>query len=320
MYGERIQERRRRGFTLTELVATAGALCALLLFLMPALAIDEEHEKDALCLANLRGLGVAVRQYADDYGGSLPGPLHAAISHGDIDQMPVLMRPFQFRRALGNILGEAAGERLSTCPVLSALNPDANFARFTHATNRTAYPTHYVLNNIGLNLDESGPMNHYRTTKPPFYFGYASSTPEAPTQHELMLRYPPQHWGRIAHPGQEWMLADGWYRPRTNPAFPELQQEGPYQSSWTGEALPNFAPHRRHAPESYVFTTTWERNAACARIRQDKSDGVTNTLFFDGHAAGVPPRTLTLMGFELLYGFSGTVNPQTPLPAQAIWR
>ncbi|HQL54498.1 MAG TPA: type II secretion system protein, partial [Phycisphaerae bacterium] len=75
MHGERIQEPRRRGFTLTELVATAGALSAFLLFLVPALAIDGEREKDALCLANLRALGVAVRQYADDHGSILPGPL-----------------------------------------------------------------------------------------------------------------------------------------------------------------------------------------------------------------------------------------------------
>jgi len=55
-------------------------------------------------------------------------------------------------------------------------------------------------------------------------------------------------------------------------------------------------------------------------VRQNKSDGATNTLFFDGHAAGVPSRTLTRSGLELLYGFPGTVNPYTPLPSQAIWR
>ena len=56
-------------------------------------------------------------------------------------------------------------------------------------------------------------------------------------------------------------------------------------------------------------------------IRNRKSDGITNTLFFDGHAAGVPSRTYMVGAYEILYGFPGTVNPAqvNPPPSSVIW-
>jgi prepilin-type processing-associated H-X9-DG protein len=100
----------------------------------------------------------------------------------------------------------------------------------------------------------------------------------------------------------------------------ELQQEGPYQHEWTGESLPNFAPHERRGSQNYSYTGTDARRAQSARIRLGKSDGITNTLFFDGHAAGVPSRTYVVGGWEFLYGFPGTVNPaQVNPPAGSVY-
>lgn len=303
---------RMRAFTLTELLATVAAIGALLLVLVPALQAAGGRDDAAVCLQNLHALGMAVRTYADEYG-TLPGPLSPAVSHDITAQTEEYFREQQLSWKLRSVLGSDVGDRLITCPTASALNPDANFVTFFQLTSRDVRPVHYALNNVGPN-GSGGPAPGVRTTNPPTYFGLQAPPPS----YEVTIA--PRRWGQIAQPAEEWMIADAWYRPRTNPSLPELQQEGPLQTSWTGEALPYFAPHGRSAPESYVFTGSSARSAGIVKVRQNKSDGATNTLFFDGHAAGVPSRTLTRSGLELLYGFPGTVNPYTPLPSQAIWR
>lgn len=300
---------RMRAFTLTELVATVAAIGALLLVLVPALQAAGGRDDAAACLQNLHALGVAVRTYADEYG-TLPGPLSAAVLHDITAQTEEYFREQQLSWKLRSVLGNEIGDRLITCPTASALNPDANYVQYMLYTGRSVRPTHYAINNAG----SGGPGGGLRTTNPACYFGEVGPPPT----YEVLI--PPRRWGQITRPAEEWMIADAWYRPRTNPSSPELQQEGSFQTSLAGEALPYFAPHDRSAPESYVFTGSSARNSGCTKVRQNKSDGSTNTLFFDGHAAGVPSRTLTRSGFELLYGFPGTANPQTPLPAQAIWR
>jgi prepilin-type processing-associated H-X9-DG protein len=52
-----------------------------------------------------------------------------------------------------------------------------------------------------------------------------------------------------------------------------------------------------------------------AAISQERGDGATNALFFDGHAASVPSRqAITTAGFAVMYGFPGTVNPKLDEP------
>jgi prepilin-type processing-associated H-X9-DG protein len=115
------------------------------------------------------------------------------------------------------------------------------------------------------------------------------------------------------------MIADAWYRQGSGPG--EWSQQGPYQISFTGEALPPFAPHGRRSTTGYVFSSSGNRAQQCSRIRSQMSDGVTNTLFFDGHAAPVPSRRYMVGYFDVLYGFPGTVNPakMNPPPESLYW-
>ena len=85
--------------------------------------------------------------------------------------------------------------------------------------------------------------------------------------------------------------------------------------------MPNFAPHLRRFASNYTFTSTDTRDAESSSIRLSKSDGSTNTVFFDGHAASVPSQTYRVGGFEILYGFRGTVNPAKvdPPPSSPAW-
>ena len=109
------------------------------------------------------------------------------------------------------------------------------------------------------------------------------------------------------------MIADAWFRSK-NTALERIRHEGTYQWTWSGEALPNFAPHMRRTPTGYQFTDIASRLAESNRICQAKLDGWTNAAYFDGHAASVPSRRAHYNGTQVFYGFPGTVNPANPLP------
>ena len=149
--------------------------------------------------------------------------------------------------------------------------------------------------------------------------GCCSHAPVAPDQSAAA--YPPRALANIPNASREWMLADAWYRrSQAFPADPEMQQEGTFQSVWTGEALPSYAPHGRSDYRPYEFVDSYQREVEAAAIRIARSDGVTNTLFFDGHAGPVPSKSAYVGPFEVLYGFPGTVNRLTPAPFPYVWR
>ena len=300
------QSKDPRAFTLTELLVVGLMIALVVLLLAPSLQAAAGRSETQVCLSNLRSLGMAVRLYAEQHNGILPGPLHPAVYHDvDEDIYPDPQRYLTWR--LRSVLGDVITDRLVTCPTAAGVNPDANFEHFYEQTGRRVLPTHYVLNNYGW-----GGLTGTRATNPPCYFGFASWQPEFSTA--------PVGYGAVPNAEREWMIVDAWYRPRTG-GFEELQQDGPFQTSWTGEALPNFAPHERRGSQNYSFTTEDARYLQSARIRNSKSDGITNTLFFDGHAAGVPSRTYTVGGWQFLYGFPGTVNPAqiNPPPDSPVW-
>jgi len=311
---------RRRAITRVEVLLLSLLAVFTMAILIPAVSAVGERSRGSVCLGNLRALGVAIWEYTECTGDVLPGPVHPAIYH-DIDEQTT---PWRRQRTLIGLLRDVVGEtitdRLITCPVMSRVNPDQSFIDYRTLTGRMVEPVHYVLNNVGLNDWVGGAIGNLRTTNPPQYFGFASYSPVEPMTMALERRYRPRRFGEVANPDREWMIADAWFRPRANPAFPGLQQEGSYQWSWAGEAMPNFAPHRVYGLRTYSFASRNWRCMDSALIRHRKSDGITNTLYFDGHAGGVPARSLTLAGFELLYGFPGTVNPLDPVPPGSSWR
>ena len=302
---------KRRAFTLTEVVMVLVMVSLLILLLAPSLNAAAGRGETQVCLDNLRSLGVAVRLYAEDCG-TLPGPLHPAVWHGMLrdDDNPVYqyIRDRTLAWKLRVALGESITDRLITCPVMNRINPDDNFRDFYETTGKLAYPTHYAINSYG-----SLANNPTRATNPRDYFGYSDVLPNRNRS--------PVAFGAVANADREWMIADAWYRPRVFATIAELQQEGPYQYSWTGEALPNFAPHELSGARAYRFTDSDTRRSQSSAIRQSKSDGITNTLFFDGHAAAAPSRTYMVGTFEILYGFPGTVNPAqiSPPPGSIYW-
>lgn len=307
---------RSRALTRGDVLATVAALALLLTVLLPALNAETGDRRDEVCLSNLRQLGIAVSLYNTMSNDALPGSLHPAVYRGFACANPPLP-PTWTRRYLASklreVIGDSITDRLVTCPVAAGINPDQNFQQFYSQTGRAVYPVHYAVNNYGPS-ESGGTTPTPRPTNPPYYFGF--SAPDLPDD-----RLPSQRLGAIANPAREWMIADAWYRDRANPAFPDYQQEGPYQTAWSGEAMPHFAPHNARV-KSYRFSDSATRATEAAQIRAARLDGETNTLYFDGHAAAAPSRTLVINGFELLYGFRGTVNPYAadPQMSAAVWR
>ncbi len=67
--------RSRRAFTLVELLVVIGILAILAALLLPALTSAQAKGKRAVCLSNLRQVGLALTAYAHDYEGRIPfGP------------------------------------------------------------------------------------------------------------------------------------------------------------------------------------------------------------------------------------------------------
>lgn len=63
---------RRKGFTLIELLVVVAIIAILAAMLLPALSRARERARSAVCMSNLKQLGLALLQYTEDYNGYLP--------------------------------------------------------------------------------------------------------------------------------------------------------------------------------------------------------------------------------------------------------
>jgi len=320
----------RGAFTLIELLVVVAIISMLIAMLLPSLSRARRQAKSVVCQSNLRTLGQGITSFAAGHNDRLPGPLHPAMYRDQgiealtnptngLPPMDYDRAKFQQTRFLTYVLRQeftdsdemanSMSDEVSRCPVADEVNPDDNFVKYYERKGRPAYPTSYVVNTIGgVSDDPQGtPVGGLRTTSPKLYFGWAY-------YDENANHLPPTKLSKIGRPAEEWAVADAWYRPRVNASMGELQQEGPYQFDWTGESLPNFAPH--FSGMVYDFVDSDERRATSTRIREGEEDGETNTAFFDGHAAPVRSKTYWAGGWDILYGFPGTVNPAMVSPPE----
>jgi prepilin-type N-terminal cleavage/methylation domain-containing protein/prepilin-type processing-associated H-X9-DG protein len=325
----RNSRRTSRAFTLIELLVVVAIIGVLLAILLPYLRQARAQARSVVCLSNLRSLGQGVISYTTR-SDRLPGHLHPALYRDQgtdaIKNDPLYnydayyqsrQLTFKLRQSFADSdsFKNSITDQVSTCPELVGIVPDSSFREYVNETGNHVYPTHYVINNIGTgNPDDpgaghGGAVDNQRWTDPQYYFGYSPNSPNDPKQIALMNKYPTNPIEKVKRQAEEWMLADAWYRSTPNAGFPEFQQEGPFQSAWTGNALPNFAPHFNKVGGTYIYPGD-SRTTDSARIRKGKLDGKTNTAFFDGHAEPVASKKLWLYGrpWGNVFGFPGTVN------------
>lgn len=328
---------RHRALSLIELVALLAIGTVVLGAAVQGLHAARAATRDEVCLVNLKDLGIAVRAYAAEYENRLPGPLHPAVQRYQTLEGYERwgLSPSQaaglLRSRLTWLLRDFADtERVAFCPTMGGIVPDRHFVDYGVTNGKIVMPTHFALNNYGLysaDGGQSGLTGNPRVTDPPYYFGLFPYPGAPQAVIDEANRNPPQPMGRIRRASEEWMIADAWYRGKSNPMFLP-QQEGPYQSAWSGQALPGFAPHFKRGSTAVPLSAS-EWTSFAAKVSSTRSDGMTNTAFFDGHAASVPSRSMFYVNRygsatpDLLYGFPGTVNgtlPPASVGGSLVWR
>ncbi len=321
---------RERAFTLVELLVVVSIIALLISILLPSLKKAREQTKATVCLSNLRALGQGLMLYATEYDGRLPGPAHPALYRNQTIQnyldegFSESQAKYAMRRQVSFMLSSVMNQKggglrtnvsdgVAKCPSLERILSEEHFERYRANTGKSGlFPFHYVLNNYGdasADPDVSGFADNPRKTNPPNYFG--ASPPSEATFDQLVQDgdlVGPTTLSRIARPGEEWAIGDAWYRSRVSAFFTFLQQDGTYQSDWSGNVLPYAPPHRRKAPLKVFETDSNLRQTAAIKFAKEQIDGYTQATYFDGHAAAVKSKALSISNFVVFYGFPGTVN------------
>jgi len=127
--------RSAKAFTLIELLVVVAIIAALIAILMPAVSKARTQANRAVCASNLRGIGVALRDYMNDTGDRYP-----AVSY-----MPSIS-PAPLPKPPGYSIGDLLSKRVSDinvfhCPKDTSGNarPAPNAGKSYFDSDRTSY-------------------------------------------------------------------------------------------------------------------------------------------------------------------------------------
>jgi prepilin-type N-terminal cleavage/methylation domain-containing protein/prepilin-type processing-associated H-X9-DG protein len=328
-----------RGFTLIEVLVVVAIIALLIAILLPSLSRAREQARTSVCLTQLKQMGNGVLMYVTDNRSYLPGPAHLLLYVGSNQwEHPNGMAPqptgklwarTQLPYLIGRYLGDrkaANQDKVAACPTSERLVklPDPSAQWFYRL------PSYYIANTgangggnafltstkwkyNGTDPDSLANNKNYKpwyATKVPNYFGHINLNPSHLEAMDFQPGSMPKKIDKVKNQSREWQLADLWSwdvvyaRAGRRPAgtWPYSESSPPPDAPPTGA----LARGERMSYPYHLATGQFHNNLSAASNNDldpnapRLSGGLTNAVYFDGHAASVRK-------------WEGTANPCFPL-------
>ena len=236
-------------FTLIELLVVIAIIGILAAMLLPALNSARDRGKTAVCVANLKQIGIAITMYADDNSDYYPPGYVASVSDWPLSIASYVSKSQATYASVGTI----GSSHIFLCPNVRTPGGDAT---------RTCYSAH------------------------PYLFGattFPACTPSTPAGHCFNV---PKRQASQSHPSELVLLADGvmgapYGAPLTNYDAQALFDKATAAQYYPGESG---APTALSDPVSAANYSTADNSSYIGRICfRHNGRKVANFLFCDGH-------------------------------------